>query len=105
MTLDSRRESDYPLSAKSTARERLRPEPFSDKLASDNRIRDFCSSGGVLWVWRSTAWLPPDLRLSTPSTLLPVAPLLMVIKTHPAIARATRRAGSVQCAYVQECEG
>jgi hypothetical protein len=42
---------------------------------------------------------PPDLRLSTPSTPLPVPPLLTVTKTHPAIARANR-AGCVQCAYV-----
>jgi hypothetical protein len=91
--LDAKRESVYDVRAKSTARERLRPEPFSVTIFSENRIRDFCSSGGVLWVWRSTAWLPPDLRLITTHPLpvaLPVAP--------PAIARA-KRAGCVQCAY------
>jgi hypothetical protein len=97
MTIARTGESCFNDRAKLVALGILCPTPNCAKLIASQSNIGFLHLRRRAMSLATSSTGPPDLRLTTPSTLLPVPPLLTVIKTHPAIARANR-AGCVQCA-------
>ena len=93
MTLDSRRESDYPLGAKLIVRDTLYPSLSCAKLSFNQPNIGFQHFRRRAMSLATSSTGPPDLRLTT--THLP-HPLPVALPVAP--PASANRAGCVQCA-------